>query len=116
MKLLLPGVGGRDAQTITLTADSVAHNSDPYDMSRCSQFAVQVTTWAAGNLTLQVLQSVDGTSYATLGSNTTVVAGDIIRIDITSGPLCLIKFQLKSTDTAANATLTTVGYPNQWSN
>lgn len=113
---LLPGMGSRLTHVVTTTADSVVHNSDPFDASKIAQVAVQVTTWASGNLTIQPQQSVDGVSWANLGSSTVVVAGDILRIGVTDGPLCLLRWQLASTNTAANATLTTVGYPVQWSN
>jgi hypothetical protein len=115
--LLLPGMGGRYEQSITLTADSVEHVSSEIDFSRCAQGAIYVKTWASGDLTLQVEQSFDGTNFTDFGSPQTVqVAGDQITLPVTAGPYGILRVQASSSDTAAAVTIGFIGQPVQWSN
>lgn len=115
--LQLPGFGDRVDQTVALTSGAAAVFTDEYDMSRCAQFAVQVKTWAAGDLTIQLKQSFDGTNFSDLGApQTTVVAGDVIQVNVTAGPFGIIKVSLASSDTTASVTITFVGFNLPWSN
>ena len=111
--LLLPGFGGQASEVVATTADSVAHYTNSYDLSRCSHVAAQVSVWAAGTLTLLAQQSFDNqVTWADLGSAVTVVAGDVLRYDAQDGPLGVVRFKLVSSDTAANATIKITGFPN----
>lgn len=129
-ELLLPGFGGRVEQIAAVTEEAAAVETDPLDLSRCAQFAMQIKDSdvpANAVLTVQVKQSFDGVNYADLGSPTVMEEGDILRFPITNGPFGLIKYALSSTagsssdssdasPTADNVTIVTVGYPAQWSN
>jgi hypothetical protein len=112
--LILPGMGGRYEQSITLTADSVDHVSDELDFSQCAHGAIQVTTWASGDLSLQIEQSFNGSDFTELGSGeTSVTDGDVITLPPTTGPYGILRVQASSSDTAAAVTLTFIGYPLQ---
>lgn len=113
--LLLPGFGGRYEQTVALVS-TVQNYSDELDTSRASQFAVQVKTWAAGALSVQIQQSFDGTNFSNLGNAQSLVAGDTIQVGPNSGPFGIIRVGLISSDTSANVTIDIVGMPTQWSN
>lgn len=113
---LLPGFGSRTTQTVALTSGAAQVFTDEFEVSRLGMFGMQVTTWAAGNLTVQLQQSLDGTNFSNIGSPVVMVAGDIARVPITSGPFGIIRYGLLSTDTSASATLTTVGFNLPWSN
>lgn len=113
--LLLPGFGGAVDQVLANVGVGTTY-SDPLDLSRCGQFAVQVTVWASGALTLQAQQSLDGTHWANLGDLQTVAVGDVVRFDVTDGPFAFGRYGLTSADTTASATLRTAGYPVQYSN
>ena len=114
--LLLPGFGGSVDQVVPLTSGAGAVYTDELDVAYMAQISVQVKTWAAGNLAVQVQQTLDGTHFSNVGDPQTLVQGDIIRIPTTSGPLGIIRYALTSSDTSASVTLTTVGFPMQWSN
>lgn len=113
---LLPGLGGRADITTALTSGAAAATTDSFDVSRCTQFAVQAKTWAAGNLVVQVQHSIDGTNYANLGAATTMVVGDILRFGSGTGPYGLVRYSLTSSDTTASVTLTITGYPTVGNN
>jgi hypothetical protein len=125
-ELLLPGMGGRATQTVAVTENEAASYSEPLDLSRCAQFAVQVTQFnSEAELTLQVQQSFDNTNWANLGIAIVVVEGDVFRFDVTDGPFGLIRYELtsevsdassSSSHDADNVVLTTTGYPMQGSN
>lgn len=128
-RLLLPGMGGRDEQVVAVTEEAAAAESEPLDLSRCAQFAMQIKdsdVQPTSVLTVQVKQSFDGVNYADLGSPTPMVEGDILRFPFTSGPFGLIKYELSSeagassdssdSATVDNVTIVTCGYPAQWSN
>lgn len=118
--LLLPGFGGRYANTFSVTEGSNA-TSDELDMSRCAEGAVEVTTYApvsATQLTLQPEQSFDGTNFASFGSPVVIAAGSavgtIIRFEVTDGPLGILR--VKATSAAGDSevvplTLTFYGTP-----
>lgn len=109
---LLPGFGGRYEQAVTLAA-GVQNYSDELDMAKNANFAVQVKTWAAGDLSMQLQQTFDGTNFSNLGNAQTVVAGSIVRVPITDGPFGVIRVGLLSSDTSADATIDIVGFPLQ---
>lgn len=72
---------------------------DEIDTSRCSQFAVQVSS-ASGptDSTYQVEQTMDGTNWADLGSAQPVTLGDIARFPITGGPYGKIRITVIDND------------------
>lgn len=115
-------MGGRTAITISVTNDAAAVFTDALDVSKCGQFAVQLTSWnGAESLIVQVQQSFDSITWADYGSAENVDQGGVLRFDITSGPLGLIRFELTTDESAGasptvnTAIITIVGFPIQWS-
>lgn len=114
--LLLPGMGGRASFTLALTSGAGAVGTDEFDCSRMAQVGIQVSTWASGNLSVTPQQSFDGVSFADMATATVMVAGDILRLPITTGPFGIIRLSVTSADTSATVTFVIVGYPMQGSN
>lgn len=110
---LLPGMGGRYDIVLAMTTGGATKTSDELDCSQCAQIAFQVKTWAAGNLSVQVKQSFDGTNFKELVAAAVKVAGDTIVLDATQGPFGILEIVATSSDTTANATITMVGFPMQ---
>ncbi len=113
---LLPGFGSKADLVLAMTADSVEKDSDVYDVTRCAQLALQVITWAAGNLSVKLQQSLDGVHFADISTTLVMVVGDMIRFPVEAGPYGLVRVAATSSDTAANATIRLVGWPIQVSN
>lgn len=91
--LLLTGMGGR--ATINVTATDVGVASDEFDVSRCAQLALQLTERELpnnANVTVQPQHSIDGENWANLGSAQEMELGDILRFDVTDGPIGLFRF------------------------
>lgn len=110
---LLPGFGGKADISLTTTADSAVKTSDVYDCSKCDKLAIQVKTWAAGNLSVQPKQSFDGgTNFNNLGTAVTAV-GSTILLDPTDGPFGLVEVTALSSDTAAVVAITLTGFASQ---
>jgi hypothetical protein len=110
---LLPGFGGKAEVTQALVSSAgAAAGADVYDCSRIAQMAVQVKTWAAGNLSVQVERSFDGSHWTSVGSALTAVGGQLV-LDITDGPFGLIRFTALSSDTTASVTVIVVGWELQ---
>lgn len=112
---LLPGMGGRVDVTLALTSGAAAAATDEFDASLCAQIAVQVKTWAAGDLSYLIEQSFDGTHFAAIGTTTVSVVGDVLLMHLVDGPFGIIRIKATSSDTSATATWTITGYPLQGS-
>ena len=82
--LLLPGFGGKYQISLSNTQTSGA-----IDMSRCSQFAVGLTSEVGAN-SGQLQQSFDGATWTNLGA-AMANAGTFIKYDLTDGPHGLVR-------------------------
>ncbi len=115
---LLPGMGGRVVLSATVIGADTAVYTDEIDTSLCARAGAQVTSNASiTTLTITPQQSFDGTNWADYNSSQVSVLGDIIRFDVTGGPIGLLRFKLSSSGAAATdiVTLTVAGFPVQGS-
>lgn len=90
---LLPGMGGR--ATVEMTATEAGAPSTEFDTCRCSQLALQLTEREFpdnADITVQPQHSIDGENWADLGSPQELELGDIMRFDITDGPIGLFRW------------------------
>lgn len=131
---LQPGFGGRFRYAFQVPQETVAHVGEfGLDLSRCAQWALQVTGVEGDAISVQVQQSFNGTHWANLGSAITLNAAGAVRLfDITDGPHGFIRFVFTNTEDSSwsassssdeapsqpddEITLTVVGYPmqNSW--
>jgi len=110
-KLLLPGLGGiYTSESFTSTTTG----ADTIDMSRCDSFAVVCAGTGGGSI--QVEQSFDMTTWASLGSAITLTStGPTTLFDASDGPFGVIR--LSPTVTAGTIQpIKIVGYPSQITN
>lgn len=112
---ILPGFGSRyTSEVITGAASPGAVGADELDMSRCSQFAVQVSSVTnQASSVLQVEQSLDGVHWAALGATITTALGTISRFSMIGGPYALIRLKVIDAAAAVLVTFTIVGYETQ---
>ncbi len=103
--LLLPGFGGSVLEHIPPLS-----YSNVYDLSRCAQFAVQISA-KSGTVVVQVQQSFDrGVTWANFGSSISNV-GQNIKFDVTDLPFGLIR--VNQSAAVEDADVTIVGWPLQ---
>jgi hypothetical protein len=90
-KLLLPGLGGKYQSEVFGTSSTTG--ADTIDMSRCSSFAVQIFHFGGtGGGTVQITHSLDGSTFANLGSTIDcTTSGTTSRFDSSDGPFGILR-------------------------
>lgn len=90
--LLLPGMGGRNTQTITIAANDTEVFSETQDASRCGAFSVQLKSYTGdGTVQLRAVQKIDDTNWAEIDMPAVVAVGGILRFTSQLGPFGIIK-------------------------
>lgn len=120
-KLLLPGFGGQDTQTLSVVENgSEVFTTDNYDMSRMASFSVQVTSYTGdGVLNLRVQQTFDGTNWVDINTGAVTIAGTAFRFPASSQPFGRVRVGALATNSSNDTdilVLTLTGWPANWSN
>lgn len=102
--VLIPGRGGRyTSEAFT----SAVTGADTIDCSRCTGFAIQQTLVGSPAGTFILEETIDGTNWASLGSNVTVGNGTITKYEASNRPFGIVRINAASvTGLSASVTLT----------
>lgn len=112
-RVLLPGYGGMFTSVSVGSTDTVIQEFGGdlnIDLSLCDNFAIQVTSTAqtpAG--TIQLEQTFNNSTWASLGSTVNVATDAVALFDATDGPFGKIRINATGI-TAGSVTVSVVGF------